>query len=151
VCQFCHLLKGNTPVLSGWSFYHGGPLVCLCIYLPDDDFVEVKTCRRVISDIWLCIIDCAVCWIKYHKISLLCAIWVTLCLQILCLPHSKRISSSTSLSCSAVHIINVHKLQTCFKNLTWCFLSWHWLALEIESQCKELYTVQYIFLYSQCH
>jgi len=49
--SFVIFVKGNTPVLSGWSFYHGGLLVCLCIYLPDDDLVEVKTCKRVRSDI----------------------------------------------------------------------------------------------------
>jgi hypothetical protein len=40
-------------------------LLGLCIYLPDDDLVEVETCRRDISDKLLFIIDCAVCWIKY--------------------------------------------------------------------------------------
>jgi len=30
----------------------------------NDDRVEVETCRTV-SDQWLFIIDCAVCWIKY--------------------------------------------------------------------------------------
>jgi len=48
--SFVIFFKGNTPVLSGWSFYHGGLLVCLCIYIPDDDLVEVETCRTVISD-----------------------------------------------------------------------------------------------------
>ena len=33
---------------------------CLCIYLPDDDLVEVETCRRVISDKLLFITDCEV-------------------------------------------------------------------------------------------
>ena len=131
--SFVIFIKGNTPVLFGWSFYHGGPLVCLCIYFPDDDFVDVETCRRVVSDIWLCIIDCAVCWIQYHMINLLHEIWITLCLKIQCLPRSKHTSSSISLSCISVHIVNVHKLQTHFKNLTWCSLRWHWLALEIES------------------
>jgi hypothetical protein len=39
-------------------------LVCLCIYLPDDDLVDVGTCRRNISDELLFIISCAICWIK---------------------------------------------------------------------------------------
>ena len=40
-------------------------LLCLCIYLRDDDCTEFKTYRRAISEKWLSIIDCAVCWIKY--------------------------------------------------------------------------------------
>jgi len=55
--SFVIFAKGNTAMLSGWSFYHGGLPVCLCIYLPDDDLVDVETCRRVVSDImyyWLC-------------------------------------------------------------------------------------------------
>ena len=39
-------------------------LLRLCICRPDDDLVEVKTCRKDISDKWLFIIHCAVCWIK---------------------------------------------------------------------------------------
>jgi hypothetical protein len=31
-------------------------LVCLCIFLPDDDLIDVKTCRRNIRDTWLFII-----------------------------------------------------------------------------------------------
>jgi hypothetical protein len=51
-------------------------VVYLCIYLPDDDLVEVETCRRDISDKWLFIIDCAVCWFKYCIINLLHGIWI---------------------------------------------------------------------------
>jgi len=61
-------------------------IFCICvplyIYLPDDDIVEVKICRRDISDmiIYLLlttlsslsfIIDYAVCWIKHCIINLL--------------------------------------------------------------------------------
>jgi len=66
----------------------------------------------------LCIIDCAACWIQYHMINLLREIWISLHLKIQCLPHSKYTTSSTSLICVAIHIVNVHKLQTHFMNLT---------------------------------
>jgi hypothetical protein len=45
-------------------------IVCLCIYLPDDDLVEVETGNRNISDKWL-FLDCAACWIKYCIIKLI--------------------------------------------------------------------------------
>jgi hypothetical protein len=35
--------------------------VCLSVYLPDDDLVEVETCRGDTSDKLLFITDCAVC------------------------------------------------------------------------------------------
>jgi hypothetical protein len=44
-------------------------LVCLCICRPDDGLAEVKTCRKDISDKWLFIIHCAVCWIKWYNQS----------------------------------------------------------------------------------
>jgi len=37
----------------------------LYTYMPDDDLVEVITCRRGISDKLLFTIEYAVCWIKY--------------------------------------------------------------------------------------
>ena len=40
-------------------------LGCLFIYFADDDLVRVETCRGIISDKWLFIIDCANCWIKF--------------------------------------------------------------------------------------
>ena len=43
-------------------------LVCLFVYLPDDDLVEVETCRRNISDKRLFIIDCAVHCIKHRTV-----------------------------------------------------------------------------------
>jgi len=48
--------------------YQGGALselMCLCIYLPDNELVEVDTCQRDISDKWLFIINCAIYWIAY--------------------------------------------------------------------------------------
>jgi hypothetical protein len=46
------------------TFTEFAVLVYICIYLPDDDLVKVETCKRNISDKWLFIIDCAICWIK---------------------------------------------------------------------------------------
>jgi hypothetical protein len=40
-------------------------LVCLCIYLSDDDILELETCRRNVSDKWLFITDCTIRCIKY--------------------------------------------------------------------------------------
>jgi len=51
--------------------------VYLFMYSPDNDLVQVETCRRG-SDKRLFIIDCVVCWIEYHIISLLHGIWITL-------------------------------------------------------------------------
>ena len=53
-------------------------LVCLFIYLPDDDLVQVETCRGNMYDKLLFITDCAVCWIKYCTVNLLHGIWITL-------------------------------------------------------------------------
>jgi hypothetical protein len=36
-----------------------------CTQVPDDDVVEVPTCRKDIRNKRLCITGCAVCWIKY--------------------------------------------------------------------------------------
>jgi hypothetical protein len=43
---------------------------CLFIYLPDDDLVEVETCRRVISDKLLFITDCAVFLLNIYNRSI---------------------------------------------------------------------------------
>jgi len=43
-------------------------LVHLLIYVPDDDLVQVETCRRDVSGkllLLLFIIDCVICWIEY--------------------------------------------------------------------------------------
>jgi len=40
-------------------------VVRLCMYLPDDDVVEVETFSRTVRGKLLLIIDCAVCLIKY--------------------------------------------------------------------------------------
>jgi len=45
--------------------YKGGihyELIYICIPLPDDELVEVETCKEDISDKF--IIDCAICWIE---------------------------------------------------------------------------------------
>ena len=53
------------------SLPEGNVLVCLCIHFPDDNFVEVETYRRDISDKWLFVTDCAVCLVKRCVVSLL--------------------------------------------------------------------------------
>jgi len=40
-------------------------VVCLCVYLQDDNLVEVETCMRNTNHNRLFFIDCAVCWIIY--------------------------------------------------------------------------------------
>jgi uncharacterized membrane protein len=39
--------------------------LCLCTYLAGDDVLEVEKCVRNVSDKWLFIINCAICWIAY--------------------------------------------------------------------------------------
>jgi hypothetical protein len=39
-------------------------LACLLLYLPDDDLTAVEICTRDVSDKWLFIINCAICWNK---------------------------------------------------------------------------------------
>jgi len=48
-------------------------LVYLFIYFPDNDLVQVETCRWGSARYY-----CAVCWIEYHIISLLHGMWITL-------------------------------------------------------------------------
>jgi len=46
-----------------------GVLVWLCVYLSDDDPVEVETCRRNISDKLLIFIEFAICWVKHCMVE----------------------------------------------------------------------------------
>ena len=47
--------------------------VCLCMYLSDDDLVDVETCRQNTSHSRLFIIDCAVCTLPsfFHSQNLI--------------------------------------------------------------------------------
>jgi hypothetical protein len=59
---------------ASWS----SVLVCLCIYHPDDDLVEVETCRRNISDIIICYWVCSLLHqIQYNQCSARNAVCVT--------------------------------------------------------------------------
>jgi hypothetical protein len=43
-------------------------IFCTCVHFmcpPDEDLVQVETCRRAVSDKWLFIIGYAICWIEY--------------------------------------------------------------------------------------
>jgi len=53
-------------------------LAYLCIYLRDDDPVQVEACRRNTSEKWLFIIDCATCWIECWIINVQQGIGITL-------------------------------------------------------------------------
>ena len=44
-------------------------IVCLCIYCPDDDLVDVETCRRNISDKFLFVAVYVACWSKCCALS----------------------------------------------------------------------------------
>jgi hypothetical protein len=44
-------------------------LVWLCVYLSDDDLVEVETCRRNISDKLLIFIEFTLCWVKHCMVE----------------------------------------------------------------------------------
>jgi hypothetical protein len=57
-------------------------------YRTDDDIVEAETCKGdIISDKWVFIIDCAICWIKSCIFSLLHGIWIPLNLHIICFSY----------------------------------------------------------------
>ena len=60
-----HIKSKNT------SLTEGTVLVCLCVHFPDYNFVEVETYRKDVSDKWLFITDCAVCFIKHIAVNLL--------------------------------------------------------------------------------
>ena len=55
-------------------------LVCLCIYLPDDNLAKVEALRWDVSDKWLFINNCAICWEKNT-------------VKFLCLTHQNQIPS----------------------------------------------------------
>jgi len=57
----------RTHIHISWTQF--AVLVCLYIYRPDDDLVDVETCRRNISDKFLFVTDYAACWIKCYAIA----------------------------------------------------------------------------------
>ena len=67
---FCNILILYTHILTEFFLP-----VCLFMYRPEGDLVEMETCRRNTSNKLLFITDCAICWNKYcimSAISLTC-------------------------------------------------------------------------------
>ena len=96
--QYCILnLYTQTPHTHNThtSSTESAALACLYIYLPDDNLVKDKTCRKDINDRWLFITDCAICWVKYCIINQLHSTRTVL-KQLLC----------KIFSCTIIKIIN---------------------------------------------